>query len=84
MLLDDALPGVPCLRRLNDSPPTTDLDALSRFRANNTCRLKPLLSDSLACHDIEAFDEMMHQIWHSLCRFAEVKRASKVEIHERV
>lgn len=62
---------------VNDLPPI--FCAVSRFKSLNTCRLKSLLADSLACHDIEAFDEMMHQIWHSLCRFAEVADPDKEE-----
>ena len=62
---------------VDDQPPHADAE--KRFRERNTCRLKPLLTDSLACHDLEAFDEMMHQIWHSLCRFAEVADPDKHE-----
>ncbi len=54
----------------NDEPPL--LSAVERYQTNNSCRLKPILTDSLTCHDEEAFDEMMHQIWHELCRVAEV------------
>ena len=61
----------------NDTPPI--FCAVTRFKSLNTCRLKSLLADSLACHDIEAFDDMMHQIWHSLCRFAEVADPDKEE-----
>lgn len=61
----------------NDFPPV--LCAVKRFQDNNRCRLKSLLHDSLACHDLEAFDEMMNQIWHSLCRFAEVADPDFVE-----
>ena len=59
----------------NDFPPL--FNSVERFRENNTSRLKSLLLDSLACHDIDAFNDMMHQIWHSLCRFAEVADPDK-------
>ena len=59
----------------NDLAPL--FNAVERFRENNTSRLKSLLQDSLACHDIDAFNDMMHQIWHSLCRFAEVADPDK-------
>jgi hypothetical protein len=61
----------------NDMPPV--FCAVSRFKENNACRLKSLLVDSLACHDLEAFDEMMYQIWHSLCQFAEVANPDREE-----
>ena len=59
----------------NDLPPV--LCAVERYKCNNRCRLKPLLMDSLVCHDLEAFDEMMQQVWHSLCRVAEVADPDK-------
>ncbi len=59
----------------NDLAPL--FNAVERFRENNTSRLKSLLEDSLACHDIDAFNDMMHQIWHSICRFAEVADPDK-------
>jgi len=44
----------------NDFAPV--YDAIVRFKDNNTSRLKSLLADSLACHDIDAFNDMMHQV----------------------
>jgi len=54
----------------NDTPPVES--PLRRFNELNTCRLKSLLIDALVCHDLEAFYDMINQVWCSICRFAEV------------
>lgn len=52
----------------NDYAPL--LNPVKRYQQNNTSRLKSLLVDCLACHDLDAYDNMINQIWKSLCRFA--------------